>query len=1197
MERKTIQSDREKENRLTALAEKKGGLYKAFWDYSRYRYGSGNWEALWKALTEIYGKAPNMLEKEEQFWNRNLEKVLTVLADKSFVADMKTMIHIRMEGQFSNSIWRRSYRSKDFGYHAAWAIAEIADCLHLTTQKQNAEEMLYYAHDWERGYELRLAIELYRNNECFVKPIKEAILGENSEILLSRKMIQAIVISGHEELLQLLLKLLVAARLQEGLRQSILESADEGSVETLIRIMKVCLDEDLFRFSSAIRAFDTWTGLGYGDAKPAVVKKYAALAYELLTDAAAREKYVQSENNLEAYLALWAAGCYEIGHTDSKARELLNDPAKYRRILGWYFVSHTDNATYRMRKAMEHLNERDEEILAWVVTNLSVTREVMSSYVYHRTEWKVVPVPDSNFPADKKEREDLFRKLKEIALFIGNKNKTFTGNPFPYSSVSLSVARVISCLMSVAGYDMDLHLIDELMELFPYMSVDQRRAVYINFLSPDKTESHRQYFLDALKDKSVTVKQLAVSRLSGCTLREQDVLALCESLRTKSSDMRKSVISVLVKQSPELQKMAVQDLLSAGEESRIQAGIEMLLELREEFPEILEVQQEKINALSEKTLSTQTEILLKQLVASEEDTEEAYTEENGFGLYDPAVVKEHLEQIKNQDPEQQNPKQQNLKSGDLWTESQLKGLIIPGEEIARILDGMNQVFVRHADYEYEIEMYDGSRSKVLFGDGADTYRRSILIPAEYGSRNRLSEGVKLTMVPFWEEFVEAAGDYAKDVRKILGLMYSTASYSSNYYGYRDMEVQDWFKPIDSKKLGNSYQNWGQEKYKNRYWQMADVIQLLIQQADTHEVFETAFTIYQSMIAIVGEENLGRNLIKQTEESKKRVYYGSKVESYPINLRQIGYWRMLIENLPLNEEDYERWFLAEYRLEHLAGVNVNNRLSMDDYFRACEKKLIPPDTLYEWLLLGQEQYPVHIRSLTNPVKYKLGRDIYERYPWAKETVDRLILRIVEVESKRGELATVLTGQARQIERFEGAQYFCSLLAALGKENFFRGYAYSNDNTKRAVLSQLMKRCYPAKEDTPKKLAALLKETDIKEKRLAEAVMYAPQWAGFAEEIMGWPGLKKAVWFFHAHISEHFSAEKETEVAIYSPVSPRQFNDGAFDKNWFLEAYGDLGEKRFQVLYKSAKYITSGSSQHRRSQLYADAIPCLNPAVTS
>lgn len=57
------------------------------------------------------------------------------------------------------------------------------------------------------------------------------------------------------------------------------------------------------------------------------------------------------------------------------------------------------------------------------------------------------------------------------------------------------------------------------------------------------------------------------------------------------------------------------------------------------------------------------------------------------------------------------------------------------------------------------------------------------------------------------------------------------------------------------------------------------------------------------------------------------------------------------------------------------------------------------------------------------------------------------RVVAVEEKRGELRTPLTGHSLAIERFEGAEHFCNLLAALGKENFFRGYEFSMNDTKK------------------------------------------------------------------------------------------------------------------------------------------------------
>ncbi|MBQ9082513.1 MAG: DUF4132 domain-containing protein, partial [Clostridia bacterium] len=348
----------------------------------------------------------------------------------------------------------------------------------------------------------------------------------------------------------------------------------------------------------------------------------------------------------------------------------------------------------------------------------------------------------------------------------------------------------------------------------------------------------------------------------------------------------------------------------------------------------------------------------------------------------------------------------------------------------------------------------------------------------------------------------------------------------------------------------------------------------------HVLFTELIRTYRSLVAIWGEEKLGQ---AYGEIKRSSNFYSAQDEKMiAFNHRTFLTWRQMIERLELNDADFTEWFTTEYRLEQLVDDTVLHRLDTASYFRAHRLGIIPRDVLMAFLLHRDQAHAV--RELTGTAVRKL----YADYPDARNIVAEFLDRIVTVEERRGELATPLTGHCLAIKRFEGAGHFCSLLAALGKENFFRGYEYSHSETKKDVLSLLLKRCYPAPTDTPAQLAALLKATDIRDKRLAEAVMYAPQWAGFAEEILGWPGLKCGVWFFHAHINETFSAEKETEAAIYSPITPQQFNDGAFDKRWFFEAYHQLGEQRFQILYKSAKYITSGSNQHRRSQLYTDAV---------
>lgn len=1171
MERKNASLNKGKQEAMERRAAKNGALTKALCDYASYPYGGDRWRKLDAELTGLYGKALQDLKTVEEFWNPKLKRAVAALTDRRFAQDMEEITRMRMEGQFSSSMWRRSYRSSDFGYHAVRAVADLAGCLHLETYDQDVKELLTCAHDWVRGFDVRLALELRRGNEEICALVWDAMTGENTEVLLSTPIIRAVIISGREELVDQLLKLLLAARLQEGLRQQILENADAGSVQTLTRILKLCIDEDLFRYSSVTRAFDTWTGLGYGDADGRAVKKSAALAYDCLTDTEARKRYLNSSNTLEAYFALWGMGCMEVADTDRMVRLLLDDGEKYRRILGWLFVSRTDSSRYKMRLAGEYLNERDEETLAWITGCLSVTASVFNTWAYRKEPF--TPEKNPDFPEEKEKRRRLFYALKETAAFIGNKNRTFTGNPFAFTSVTLENTPVISCMMSLAGYDGDEEMTEELAKLRIWMNVQQRQAFYQNLLQPQKKASHRAFLREALQDRSVQVKERAVQRLSECRLIAEDLEALADSLRSKSSGLRKAVLSVFEKQEPRTLTEVIEKMLSGGEEYQIQAAVELLLGFSETNPELVQAQEAAVERLKNASLSTQTRILFDRLTAGEKKEEETWTEENGFGLYDPKALADAAARLEERE-------KLEMEADRLFSIRQLNDMLPSKEEYLSLLSRMNDVFIRHADYEYETEAYDGSRSKILFGDAS---RQFVPIPAAFGNSAllRAQQAVTPEMIPFWEEFRKAFGEYGTDPSRMLGLCYT--AYRWNGPLLYDKKTADWFVKLE-KALAPEYHKAGYDAFQARYWQMADIISLLPQFFQPEEVFPLAMKYYRSVLRLIGEDNLYREYLESIRESSY-IYLGAR-RDFPINHRMAVFWRRILRQTARTPEAFREWFLLEYAVERRGKGAVTDGLTLEDDFRACEEKLLPKEILYERLLTGKN---ADLRMLTNPTLFRSrGKKILDTWPWAGELVRTAVSRIVEVEEKRGELPTPLTAPAMAIERFEGAEYFCGLLAALGKENFYRGYYYSSETTKQAVLSHLLKRCYPAKGDTPEKLKELLGATDIKEKRLAEAVMYAPQWAGFAEEILKWPGLKKGVWFFHAHINETFSAEKETEVAIYSPISPQQFNDGAFDREWFLAAYQELGEKRFHILYQSAKYITSGNSAHRRSQLYADAV---------
>ncbi len=100
------------------------------------------------------------------------------------------------------------------------------------------------------------------------------------------------------------------------------------------------------------------------------------------------------------------------------------------------------------------------------------------------------------------------------------------------------------------------------------------------------------------------------------------------------------------------------------------------------------------------------------------------------------------------------------------------------------------------------------------------------------------------------------------------------------------------------------------------------------------------------------------------------------------------------------------------------------------------------------------------------------------------------------------------------------------------------------------------------------------------------MYAQQWIPMIEAYLEIPGFASTCYYFMAHTSERFDEQVTSVIAKYTPLSPEELGDGAFDIHWFFEAYDRVGEKNFKLLYDAAKYSSSGTA-HGRARKYADA----------
>lgn len=1117
----------------------------------------------------LFGGSYQKLNTPQDFWTVKLRSVFASLTSEAFAKEIEAILSFRMTGAFSDSPSRRSYRSWRFSYYAPWAAQLLPSMVRLYHCKESVTELITCDHDNIFGFDWLLGYRLHKSDPDVKSMIREALLGDNQTVVLSRTIIQAVIISGDEELLSLLLGMLKTAGLQEGLRQAILESADRGSLEVFTRIFGVCREKNLFRFSSAKRALDVWAGLGYDDGREKLTKKLSNVAYACLTDENARQTYQQSEDNLEAYFALWALGCRAFERMLQEVRALLDDENPNRRALGWYLLAQSSAGMYdipgaeQTALAVQYASEPDVHPLAWLVQNLNYSRTILS--YYHQRDNKPASIPNPELPQTSAERREMFETLTALTKRIGTKKTVVDGNPFPFIRVELERWRVMLTVMSLAAVDMDPDLVGKLTQMTDLMDPDLRQSFIRIFLEPKHNAQHRALVVSMLCDRSDSVRQCAAATLADCQLDAENIKVMAQQLSSKGGETRKEIVTLLQAQPFELTAFLPSVLLASKNEQQVQAGLELLQLQLAKHPEQLQRCRPELDALRKRKLLRQTEILLNQVLPENAPSEDI-TAENGWGLFDPAKVEAGTKPVK---PGILN--RMLARGGSVAAAA--RAMMPSWKEFDSVMRAMDDVFTRHADFSYETSQYYGERTTVLLGDAAGEWMPLLypVLPWETDGKQWLKH------LPFCDEFDAALSDFLKIPAKLAGLMIAVLD---DEHGI----VESWHTSLDKSALLPGHTAKARRNYA-RAGLMIDILRHLIPaHFDSTAYFSALKLFYEAAVEILGQENLTK---ESRITSPLQASYNSVYRNFLLGINHpfLAALRRELEKIELSDECFAEWFSLEHAIEHNTSTLARFGLQTQDYLRAESLGLICRDTLYAFLTEPQRGLPEKIGFLTNPSPSGVAERA--KYPQAESVSAALVSRLVEIETRRGELPTPLSDHCNAIMRLYGSEHFAALLAALGKDNFHRGYEYSLSTEKKTVLSRMLRRCYPSTEDTPETLEAALSASGASEKRLAEAAMYAPQWARLIEQVIGWPGLHCGVWFFHAHVNEQFSAEKETEAALYSPIAPQQFNDGAFDRDWFLQAYNALGEKRFQTLYKAAKYITIGSNAHRRSQLYADA----------
>ena len=300
------------------------------------------------------------------------------------------------------------------------------------------------------------------------------------------------------------------------------------------------------------------------------------------------------------------------------------------------------------------------------------------------------------------------------------------------------------------------------------------------------------------------------------------------------------------------------------------------------------------------------------------------------------------------------------------------------------------------------------------------------------------------------------------------------------------------------------------------------------------------------------------------------------ESFQCHLALLDYYHHAVESPPVAPDDprivtddSSKKFEKEPIKPQFCNTDAGVYFPVAKFFTAFDSGLLDENSLYRSLFLF-----VAIFSR------KFLRD-NEKHPLILKAKQRLI----DIELARVDLQTVATKYVTGMPYVEGAANLVRTLAALGKYNLVRCY-YFGKESREDVFSRMVSVCRPGPDDNMETLRAALKTWPVRDELLTATAMYTPAWADIIGQYFKTKDFSRAVWYFLAHTSDYCEKDKAAQIARYTPLTPEELQDGAFDMDWFKLAYETVGAKMFDKLYAAAKYC-SGGANHRRAQIFADA----------
>ena len=1078
---------------------------------------------------------------------------------------------------------------------------------------------------------------------------------------VSNLIIKAMLMSENEQAWEAIEKLLLAAQRQEGLRQTILECLDETSLGAMKRFISLIIKEKLTRFSSVVRALDVWVGLGWEAEKESTIIRFMGLADKFLGEITHAKPLtvktptfagaLAAKDNAEIYMILWAQGVYDVEKTypllEHIADTAIKDKNVEKILLVLNFVKQINFQEINIKYALKCLE----------FPHLAVFSSAMDLLRWNNN----VPLIDflnDNFGGKKgNKRGEIFDILEKRNKEIPEKTKTFESQVFSWLNITFNKSNIYENMVFLTDFKDETET-NKILAHFDEMEIGLRERVTGNILgdfynkwSYNKVETktvptvfQRDFAIKIVKDRSASIRDAAMHVLENSKISDKEIAIFEEMLGRKSADLRKSVIQIFLKISPEMLQKSTENILKGNAEQRL-AGIDLLTQIKKiKLLPITWIEKSAQKFSENPKITAQEKIMVDNLLSGDATLD--YNAENGFGLYDAQDKTPYVEPVVSK-----NEKGIYFKE----TAKNPFGLSQTPENIAKAFQKLEKLYNDNKGFEYSYENWDNSMITVLLGNNFQQLKRA-------------KEGETFTQE---EEFNN----------------YPLADVWKKWFTDSKITDLDLFLILLGKDLKEELDDAAEEEDDDEDYDNEDDDRTDAEKAEEVQTLKTVFPktlksvnekVFIPNIPKLGEYYWNNPVVQILNTFNNKNNYANKIDFLE------GFVRTLFASVDKEEGkkvcfEKTRWSSYEYTWRNIAVVNTvfsaysDSVLNMSDeqfkafwqldkwknetvpkeykewanyvaspynFARAYSLGLITKNELFARVMKGDFIQELTQKLTERKKNYPQTPVLAEKFPFLNEFTDIARNRILEIELKRGDSSTPVTNLAKNLDVIYGMDNFVNILLGLGKDTLNRGYISSWGNkeySKKEILSTLLKRCEilaktpsnapnsaeistekvatkttkkstkkSAKEDkatednslnsttpnlglteTQKDFDEKIKASKLAEKRLVEAAMYAPQWLKFTEANLGWKDMSQAVWWLHAHANGYHSEETETEISKYSQVDIADFKEGGVDRDWFEAIYKSLGEERWKLLYESAKYISDGNG-HTRAKLYADVI---------